>query len=37
MAQISNEYAEALFALALEAGQVREYSEALDIVLNLMN
>ena len=36
MAQISNEYAEALFALALETGSVKEYSEALDIVLNLM-
>ena len=31
MAQISNEYAEALFALALETGSVKEYSEALDI------
>ena len=36
MAQISNEYAEALFALALETRSVKEYSEALDIVLNLM-
>ena len=27
---------EALFALALETGSVKEYSEALDIVLNLM-
>ena len=36
MAQISNEYAEALFALALETGSVKEYSEALYIVLNLM-
>ena len=36
MAQISNEYAEALFALALETGSVKKYSEALDIVLNLM-
>ena len=36
MAQISNEYAEALFALAMENESVKEYSEALDIVLKVM-
>lgn len=37
MAQISNEYAEALFALAIEDGRVKEYAEALDVVLNEIN
>lgn len=36
MAQISNEYADALFALAMENESVKEYSEALDIVLKVM-
>lgn len=35
MAQISNEYAEALFALALENNCVAEYSDALDTVLKV--
>lgn len=37
MAQISNEYAEALFALALETESVEEYADALDTVLKVMN
>lgn len=37
MAQISSEYAEALFALAMETGNVCEYTKALDTVLELMN
>lgn len=37
MTQISNEYAEALFALALETESVGEYSAALDTVLKVMN
>lgn len=36
MAQISNEYAEALFALALENDRIKEYSEALDIVWKII-
>lgn len=37
MAQISSEYAEALFALAMETDSVKECAEALDAVLGLMN
>lgn len=37
MAQVINEYAQALFELALESGATEEFSSALDTVLTVMN